>query len=128
MTRTKCTGGFELPESGPCPVCGATEGDLCRRAFKDGDGGLVEFPALTNIPTDTDTGGIMPDWLPIDQAPERGVINVRSVTAYRWLQYSGKSQQFKRGIKGRWQRATEYGWENAALPEGAEFRPNGALS
>ena len=71
-------------------------------------------------------------WRPIGTAPkgEPGLmIDVRSATTYRWLPYSGKSEQFRKGIKGRWQRATEYGWENAKLPtEYGEWIPNVPLA
>lgn len=69
------------------------------------------------------------DWLPIEDAPKEPgiVINVRGVTPYRWVPYNGRSDQFRRGIKGRWQRANEYGWENAALPENGEFVVNQPL-
>lgn len=49
-------------------------------------------------------------------------IIVRETRSYRWLPYKGKSEQFRKGIKGRWQRATEYGWENAPIPDGADWR------
>ncbi|MBV7408711.1 DUF1192 domain-containing protein [Maritimibacter sp. DP1N21-5] len=40
----------------------------------------------------------------------------------RWLAYKPKSDQFRRGIKGRWQRMNEYGgWEN--LPRGEPIGP-----
>lgn len=59
-----------------------------------------------------------------DVPPSNGYIDVRSVTTYRWLAYSPKSDQWKRGIKGRWQSATEYGWANAGLPQNIEWRVN----
>lgn len=66
------------------------------------------------------------EWRPTSEAPAKPgtYINVRTVTTYRWLEYKpdGKRQM---KAEGRWQRATEYGWENASLPEG-EFVPNPA--
>lgn len=40
-----------------------------------------------------------------------------SVQPYRWHPYSPKSEQFRRGLKGRWQAMGEYGgWDNAKPP------------
>jgi hypothetical protein len=40
----------------------------------------------------------------------------------RWKAYSPKSEQFRMGIKGRWQQMTEYGgWENS--PGGRQAMP-----
>ncbi len=40
----------------------------------------------------------------------------------RWKAYSPKSEQFRKGIKGRWQQMTEYGgWENS--PGGRQAMP-----
>ena len=64
------------------------------------------------------------DWLPTSALnPDFTVtIDVRSVTTYRWQPYKPEgARQMK--AKGRWQVATEYGWENATLPNG-EWRPN----
>jgi hypothetical protein len=48
---------------------------------------------------------------PITDAEKHGrPINV--VTSIRWLPYKKASEQYRKGIKGRWQVATEYGWEN----------------
>lgn len=68
-------------------------------------------------------------WRPIREAPTAPgtYINVRSVTTYRWLAYKPDGvRQMKKA--GRWQIATEHGWENAALPEGAEFVLNEPLA
>ena len=36
---------------------------------------------------------------------------------YRWKAYSPKSEQFRRGLKGRWQAMNEHGgWDNAKAP------------
>ncbi|KAA0572255.1 hypothetical protein FZ983_32305 [Azospirillum sp. B21] len=63
------------------------------------------------------------DWKPISEAPQNGMIDVRSTCTYRWRAYRPGSPQLRRGIKGRWQRATDYGWENANLPENGEWKP-----
>jgi hypothetical protein len=62
--------------------------------------------------------------------PPQTHINVRDLrpTSYRWLAYKGGSQQFQKGIKGRWRRATDYGWENAELPEGCQWKLNPATN
>jgi hypothetical protein len=70
------------------------------------------------------------DWKPITEVPtsrDRQVyINVRSTTtnSYRWLPYKKNSQQYQKGHGGRWQRATDYGWENASLPANGEWTFN----
>ena len=58
-------------------------------------------------------------WRPTTEAPEipGTYINVRTVNTYRWLAYKADGAR-QMGKSGRWQRATEHGWENAALPEG----------
>lgn len=63
-------------------------------------------------------------WRPTSEAPTAPgtYINVRSVVCYRWLAYKPDGAR-QMGKPGRWQRATEYGWENATLPDG-EFVPN----
>ena len=63
-------------------------------------------------------------WQPIETAPEvpGTYINVRSVTSYRWLEYKKDGQRQMRA-RGRWQRATEWGWENCSKPDG-EWMPN----
>ena len=55
-------------------------------------------------------------WLPLDSAPKDGTyIHVQQQATYRWLPYKQASQEFKRGKKGRWQRYTGYGFDNADL-------------
>jgi len=50
---------------------------------------------------------------PRDGVPFLGM----DVYSMRWTPYSKKSQQYKRGIRGRWQRAREHGgWENCEPP------------
>jgi hypothetical protein len=70
-----------------------------------------------------------PAWRPIQDAPATPgtYINVRSVTTYRWLAYKpDRVRQMRKA--GRWQIATEHGWENAELPERAEFVLNSPLA
>lgn len=57
-------------------------------------------------------------WTPGEPPKEDGVV-VYGFTwqPYRWKAYSPKSEQFRRGIKGRWQAMGEYGgWDNAPAP------------
>lgn len=57
-------------------------------------------------------------WTPGEPPKEDGAV-VYGVTwqPYRWKAYSPKSEQFRRGIKGRWQAMGEYGgWNNAPAP------------
>lgn len=60
-----------------------------------------------------------PAWRPMSEAPEvpGTYINVRSVTSYRWLAYKPDGARQMRA-KGRWQRATEWGWQNCDKPDG----------
>lgn len=62
-------------------------------------------------------------WRPTSEAPTvpGTYIKVRTTNTYRWLEYKPDGQRQMKA-KGRWQRATEYGWENAPLPEG-DFVP-----
>ena len=62
------------------------------------------------------------DWRK-DQMPMDGTVIYRRVwSAYRFQPYSPKSQEFKRGLKGRWQEMTEYGgWQNCNHPLGDEW-------
>jgi hypothetical protein len=57
-----------------------------------------------------------PAWRPIQDAPATPgtYINVRSVTTYRWLAYKPDGVRQMRKA-GRWQIATEHGWEMNAL-------------
>jgi hypothetical protein len=62
------------------------------------------------------------EWRPVSEAPQvAGHIIVRLVTTYRWLPYKPDGRR-QMGRPGRWQAATEYGWTNAKLLEGAEFK------
>lgn len=38
------------------------------------------------------------------------------IVDYRYKHYKEGSQQFNRGIKGRWQTFNGYGWDNAQAP------------
>ena len=61
-------------------------------------------------------------WQPIETAPEHGYIYVQQAATYRWLPYKPNSQEWKRGKKGRWQKHTGYGFDNAEL-EGTGWMP-----
>jgi len=48
---------------------------------------------------------------------EPRIIYGHSWGPYRWHPYSPKSEQYRAGVKGRWQRMNEFaGWENAFPP------------
>ena len=49
--------------------------------------------------------------LPADCQP------VEAIVTYRYKYYKESSQQFKRGIIGRWQAFNGYGWDNTEAPE-----------
>jgi hypothetical protein len=58
-------------------------------------------------------------WTPGEPPKEEGVIVYgHTWRPYRWKAYSPKSEQFRHGIKGRWQALNEYaGWDNAPAPD-----------
>lgn len=60
-------------------------------------------------------------WNVVLDAPTDGrPIYVLQPITMRWAPYSPKSEQYRRGLKGRWQQANEHGgWENCAPPNGA---------
>lgn len=59
----------------------------------------------------------MSDIRQTDQVPERTSGYAFTFYPVRWKPYSPKSQQFKSGRKGRWQKMNEYaGWENCEAP------------
>lgn len=55
--------------------------------------------------------------LPLESAPQDRdqYIRVYSFEVFRWLPYKPNSNEFKRGQKGRWQKHTGYGFDNAEL-------------
>jgi len=55
--------------------------------------------------------------LPLESAPQDRdqYIRVYSFEVFRWLPYKPGSNEFKRGQKGRWQKHTGYGFDNAEL-------------
>jgi hypothetical protein len=55
--------------------------------------------------------GRLPEWKPVAEAPQDGTPVEVTVLA-RFMPYKPGSQQFKNGIKGRWQKHNSYGWEN----------------
>lgn len=58
-------------------------------------------------------------WTPGEPPKRDGeVVYGHTWQPYRWKAYSPKSQQFRHGIKGRWQAMNEYGgWDNAKAPD-----------
>jgi hypothetical protein len=48
---------------------------------------------------------------PIDASVKNGR-TVLVAVSMRWLPYKPRSEQYRRGIKGRWQVANNWGWEN----------------
>lgn len=50
-------------------------------------------------------------WQEVSTAPKTGEIIYMPVSA-KWTPYKAASDQFRRGIKGRWQVHNGYGWEN----------------
>jgi hypothetical protein len=60
------------------------------------------------------------EWQPIESAPRDGSVFYGVGYAqipYRFKLYSPYSQEYKQGIKGRWQRLDEYGgWNNTVTP------------
>lgn len=58
-------------------------------------------------------------WLPGEPPKIDGhVVYGHTWQPYRWKAYSPKSEQARRGIKGRWQAMNEYGgWDNAKAPD-----------
>ena len=51
----------------------------------------------------------------IETAPKDGTPVLISVTA-RWMPYKPASEQYRHGIKGRWQTHNGHGWENMDEP------------
>ena len=55
--------------------------------------------------------------------PENCVpVEVTVKQTMRYKHYSPKSQQFKRGIKGRWQIFNGFGWDNCEAPESWKYQ------
>lgn len=50
---------------------------------------------------------------PVDEAA-KAARHILVATSMRWAPYKPSSEQYRKGIKGRWQVATDYGWENAS--------------
>jgi hypothetical protein len=60
---------------------------------------------------------------PIDTAPRDGTV-IAVVQSIRWLAYKPSSEQYRKGIKGRWQEFDGYGWENARETPEQWLRPD----
>lgn len=78
-----------------------------------------------SLTTEGQAAGVEDGWRnePLPEHPRQSMwVDVRQVTTFRYLPYkpAGRKQMAK---PGRWQRANDYGWENAARPEG-EWKPN----
>ena len=73
---------------------------------------------------------VPPDGWREDDPPEDGTyILAANIGTMRWTSYKTTSEQFRRGIKGRWQRAGEYGgWDNAGKPTVWRFQTAAALA
>lgn len=66
-------------------------------------------------------------WLRSQPPTDGSVVYGHTWQPYRWKSYSQKSEQFRHGIKGRWQAMNEYGgWENAPPPD--EWAPESAIN
>lgn len=61
-------------------------------------------------------------WRTDEPPKDRTVIYRRVISVYRFQPYKPNSQQFKQGLKGRWQEMNEYGgWDNCNHPLGNEW-------
>ncbi len=67
-------------------------------------------------------------WTPGEPPKQEGaVVYGHTWKPYRWKAYSPKSEQFRHGLKGRWQAMNEYaGWDNAPAPD--EWAPDEVVS
>lgn len=67
------------------------------------------------------------EWTPGEPPKEAGVVVYgHTWQPYRWQPYKPTSEQFRRGVKGRWQAMNEYGgWDNAKVPD--EWASEGAV-
>lgn len=72
------------------------------------DGDYVEYQAYLDLLAES-------EWVSSDQLPENDD-PVAATELYRYKRYKPNSQQFKNGIKGRWQRFNGYGWDNSEPP------------
>lgn len=57
---------------------------------------------------------------PVDESVKNGTPILVAVSM-RWLPYKPGSEQRRAGIKGRWQIANNYGWENVGGDGPAEY-------
>jgi len=69
--------------------------------------------------------GVDARWNPIESIPKEPgrYVRVRTSNVYRWLPYKPASNEFKRGIKGRWQRFDGYGFSNDVWQDATEEAP-----
>ena len=59
---------------------------------------------------------------PIESAPKDGQA-VYGLLVMRRLSYKPSSEQYRKGIKGRWQEWNGFGWENAREQPGEWLKP-----
>lgn len=74
-----------------------------------------EIQALAKIDAAIAALQAEPQWQPMEDAPHTRYIEVQQRAVYRWLPYKANSEQRRKGVLGRWQRHTGYGFENAEL-------------
>lgn len=58
----------------------------------------------------------MSDWIDSTEKLPKNCQPVYAKRLVRYKLYKPQSQQFKRGIKGRWQEFNGYGWDNCEPP------------
>ncbi len=83
------------------------------------DGSTEVHDAIANMIAKADLPATQgKEWISVDvRLPENCVpVQVNIVNTYRYNHYKPQSQQYKRGIKGRWQKFNGWGWDNCDAP------------